>query len=215
MRIRSHLLLLAAVVLVPGFLAAALAIAAVREGERQAALHGLDETVRATALLVDGQVQRSIGALTALAQSQHLRTGDLQAFYREAQAIDQKPHVWTLLLDETGAQRLNTAVPFGTPLPPPTALERVTKVLATQRPLVSDVIVGPATGKLVTTLYMPVPPTPNGRFVVAQAFAVDHWKQTAMQPEGRADWIVAVIDRNGKFISRSHFSSLAEESSPA
>ena len=32
MRIRSHLLLLAAVVLVPGFLAAAVAIAKVREG---------------------------------------------------------------------------------------------------------------------------------------------------------------------------------------
>ncbi|MEO6407382.1 MAG: response regulator [Burkholderiaceae bacterium] len=206
MRIRSHLLLLAAVVLLPGFLAAALAIAAVREGERQAALRGLDETVRATALLVDGQVQRSIGALTALAQSQHLQTGDLQAFYREAQAVDQPPHVWTLLLDETGTQRLNTAVPFGAPMPPPASLERVRTVLATQRPLVSDVLVGPATGKLVTILYLPAPPTPNGRFVVAQAFSIEHWKQTAMQPEGRGDWIVAVIDRNGKFISRSHLS---------
>ena len=80
MRIRSHLLLLAAVVLVPGFLAAALAIAAVREGERQAALTGLDETVRATALLVDGQVLREVGALTALGQSAHLQSGDFEAF---------------------------------------------------------------------------------------------------------------------------------------
>ena len=99
MRIRSHLLLLAAVVLIPGFLAAVLAIAQVREGERQAALTGLDETVRASGLLVDGQVQRSIGALTALAQSPHLQTGDLEALYKQAQAIDQKPNVWTLLLD--------------------------------------------------------------------------------------------------------------------
>ena len=204
MRIRSHLLLLAAVVLIPGFLAAALAIAAVREGERQAALTGLDETVRATALLVDGQVQRSIGALTALAQSPHLQTGNLEALYKQAQAIDQKPNVWTLLLDETGTQLMNTAVPFGTPPPPAGALDRVTKVLATGRPLVSDVIVGPATGRLVTTLYVPVPPTPQGRLVIAQAFSVEHWKQSALRPAGRDDWIVAVIDRNGRFVARSH-----------
>lgn len=58
----------------------------------------------------------------------------------------------------------------------------------------SDVFVGPATGKLVTTIYVPAKPSPHGRFVVAQAFAVDHWKQTALQPPERSDWIVAVLD---------------------
>ena len=67
MRIRSHLLLLAAVVLVPGFLAAALAIAAVREGERQAALTGLDETVRATAL--DDAIQTQLARVQLAALS--------------------------------------------------------------------------------------------------------------------------------------------------
>ena len=204
MRIRSHLLLLAAVVLVPGFLAAAVAIAKVREGERQAALRGLHETVRATALLVDGELQRSLGALAALGNSVHLQTGDFEAFHAQAALIEQRPWVWTLLLDETGLQRANTAVPPGSVPPPPASLDRVTTVLATQRPLVSDVFVGPATGKLVTTVYVPAKPSPHGRFVVAQAFAVDHWKQTALQPPERSDWIVAVLDRSGKFVARSH-----------
>jgi signal transduction histidine kinase/ActR/RegA family two-component response regulator len=203
-RIRSHLLLLTVVVLVPGFFAAAIAVDKVREGERQATLAALRETVRAAALLVDGQVQRSLGALTALASSPNLQTGDLKAFYEEAKTIDDPPDVWTLLLDETGAQKVNTNFPFGTPLPIPSARERVALVLATQRPLVTDVFPGPATGKLLTTIYLPAAPTPNGRYVVAQAFAVDHWRTKALQPQVRSDWVVGVIDRQGKFISRSH-----------
>ena len=203
MRIRSHLFLMAAVVLIPGFLAAAVAIEKVREGERQAALRGLRETVRATALLVDGEIQRSVGALGALGNSQNLKTGNLAAFYEQAAAIDQPPDVWTLLLDETGTQILNTAVPFGTPPPAPLAGERVAQVLATKRLLVTDLIVGPATGKLVTTVYVPAKASIGKPYVVAQAFSVDHWKSAAMQPRGQSDWIVAVVDRTGKFISRS------------
>jgi hypothetical protein len=174
MRIRSHLLLLTTVVLVPGFLAAGVAVTKVRESERQTALEGLHETVRATALLVDGQVQRSLGALTALAQSPNLQTGDFKALYDQAQAVDQKPDVWTIVLNATGTQRINTTVPFGTPPPAPVVAERVAKVLATQRPLVSDLIFGPATGTLLTTIYVPAKTSPAGNFVVAQAFSVDH-----------------------------------------
>ena len=203
MRIRSHLFLMAAVALIPGFFAAAVAIEKVREGERQAALRGLRETVRATALLVDGEIQRSVGAMGALGNSENLKTRNLAAFYAQAAAIDQPPNVWTLLLDETGTQILNTAVPFGTPPPPPVAGERVAQVLATQRILVSDLIVDPDTGKRLTTVYVPAKASMGTPYVVAQAFSVDHWKTAAMQPRGQSDWVVAVIDRTGKFISRS------------
>src|SRR5512139_2475068 len=102
MRIRSLLLVVATIVFVPGFFAAVVAVQKVREGERQAALNALRETVRASALLVDGEVQRSIGALTALGQSEHLSTGNLRAFYEQALASDIPPNVWTLLYDESG-----------------------------------------------------------------------------------------------------------------
>ncbi|MBC7954732.1 MAG: response regulator [Cytophagales bacterium] len=202
MRIRAQLLLIAAVVFVPGFLAAVVAVDQVRDGERQAALRGLRETVRASALLVDREIQRSIGALTALGQSDHLRTGNFQGFYKEALAVNQA-HVWTLLLDDTGAQVLNTAVPFGTPPPPPTAAERVAQVLATNRVLVTDLINGPVTGKLLTTLYMPTKEWNGKRYVVAQAFSVDHWKTSALNVKNGSSATIAVIDRAGRFISRN------------
>ncbi len=203
MRIRNLLLLLATVVLVPGFLAAAVAVEKVREGARQAALSGLRETVRSAALLVDGQVLRSIGALTALGASENLQSGKLDAFYEEARAVDQPPNVWTLLLDEGGTQWINTAVPFGTPPPPPVAQQRVAQALAGHGPVVTDLFVGPVTKKLLTTIYLPAKPSPLGRFVVAQSFSVDHWKTTAFDSSRHSHWVVGVIDHNGRFISRS------------
>ncbi len=206
MRIRPLLFLAAAAVLVPGFLAAIIAIEKVKEAERETALRGLHETVRATALLIDREIQGSLGTLSALGNSPHLQNDNLASFYKEALAVDHQPYVWTLLFDEEGTQKLNTSLPFGTPSPPASqqARERVSQVLSTGRPLVTDLFIGPVTKRLITTVYVRAKAASARPYVVAQAFAVDRWRKTALQPRGQADWIVAVLDRQGRFIARSH-----------
>ena len=204
MRIRTLLLLATVTVLLPVVLASVIALEKIRDSERRAALRGLQETVRATALIVDREAQGSLSALKALSNSAHLRSGNYRAFHEQASALDQKPDVWTLLLDDQGQQLVNTVVPFGTPLPPPVARERVATVLATRKPLVTDLILGPVTGKLLITIYVPAR-LPDGRsFVVAQGFSVDRWRHVSLHQQVPPAWIVAVIDRQGKFIARSH-----------
>lgn len=202
MRIRSLLLLVTTVIFVPGFLAAVMAVQKVREGERTAALNGLRETVRASALLVDVEIQRSIGALTALAESDSLRDGDLAAFYKQAKGANRPPHVWTFLLDEEGRQLLNTLEAPGSQLPaaPKAPVEQA---LATGRPVVSDLMEGASPGQLVTALYVPTEERKGKRYVVAQAYAVDHWRATALQVENGSTATIGVFDRTGRFISRN------------
>ena len=204
MRMRTQLLIVTAVSILPVVLAAGIALHQIREGEKGAALRGLKETVRATALIVDGEVQGSISGLKALGTSPHLEARDFQAFYEQAKAMNQPPNVWTLLLDSTGAQVLNTALPFDAQLPSATAMDRVARVLATQQPLVTDVLKSPVTGKMLTTIYVPAQAAGAKSFVVAQAFSLEHWRKTSVQSNLPADWVVAVIDKNGRFISRSH-----------
>jgi signal transduction histidine kinase/ActR/RegA family two-component response regulator len=206
MRIRTLLVLMAAAILLPVVLAAAIALDQIRAGEREAALRGLRETARATSLIVDREVQGSLSALKALGHSPSLQRGDLKSFYAEAAALDQVPDVWTFLLDDKGAQVLNTIVPFGTRLPPPVAAERVARVLSSGKPLVSNVLVGPVTGKLLTTVNVSAAVGP-GKFVVGQNFSVDHWKRTVLREQLPSDWIVAVIDQQGRFVARSHKAS--------
>ena len=204
MRIRTYFGLTAVAVLMPVLFAAVVAVEKVREGARQAALRGLHETVRATSLLVDREIQGSIWALRALGNSVNLETGNFKALYEQAKALNRPPDVWTLVLDDRGTQVLNTVIPFGSDPPPAVALSRVEQVLARQEPLISDVLVGPVTGKMLTVVDVPALAAGGRKYVVTQAFTVDHWKKTALQPEGRPDWIVAVLDRNGRFIARSH-----------
>lgn len=194
-------MLVAAVVLAPAFGTALIAVEKVREGERRAALEGLRETVRATSLLVDSEVQRSVGALTALGNSPHLKSGNMPLLYAQAADLNQPPDVWSFVVDANGQQVFNTAMPLGTPMPPPRAQDKISQVLATGTPWVSDLIVGGVTGRLLTTIYAPAKASPG--FVVAQAIAVEHWKSTTLQPHGRTDLTVGVIDRSGRFIARS------------
>lgn len=177
MRIRTQLILMAAAVLIPVVLAAGIAIEKIRNGEREAALRGLRETVRATALIVDREIQGSLWGLKALGNSPSLDVRDFKAFYQQAAALNQMPDVWTLLLDDTGTQVVNTVVPYGTPPPAPIARERVAQVIANQRPLITDLVLGPVTGKLLTGVYAPAAAAGGKAFVVAQAFSVDHWKK--------------------------------------
>ena len=204
MRIRTHLTLMAAAVLLPVVLASAIALGKIRDGEREAALRGLRESVRATALMVDRDAQGSLSALNALGNSAHLETGNLQEFYDQAAALNRSPDVWTLLLDDQGRQLVNTVVPFGTPLPGSGARERVAQVLTTGKPMVTGLELGPLTRKLGITIYVPALAAGGKAFVVAQTFSVEHWHKIAQHEEIPPDWIVAVIDRQGKFIARSH-----------
>jgi signal transduction histidine kinase/ActR/RegA family two-component response regulator len=206
MRIRSLLVLMAIAILLPVVLAAGIALDQIREGERAAALKALRETARATSLIVDREVQGSLSALKALSHSRSLQQGDLEAFYAEAGAINQLPDVWTLLVDQNGQQVLNTIAPFGgkpPPAPSAEAASRLAQLLASDKPEVSELLVGPVTGKLLTAVAVPAPVGPK-RYLLVQAFAVDHWRRTLLQQKLPPDWIVAVIDRNGRFIARSH-----------
>ena len=204
MRIRTLLVLMAMAVLLPVVLASVVALQKIRDGERAAALHALRETVRATTLIVDREAQGSLSALRALGNSEHLESGNFKAFYEQAAALNRMPDVWTLLLDSEGRQVLNTILPFGTAPPPPVARERVAQVLSTQHPLATDLVLGPVTGKLQVTLYVPARAAGGHKYVVAQAFSVEHWRNIALAEQAPSDWIVAVIDRQGRFIARSH-----------
>ena len=204
MRIRTHLVLMAAAILLPVVLAGGIALDRIREGERQSALRGLRETVRATALLVDREAQGALSALRVLASSQHFETQDLRRFHARASALNQPPDGWTLLLDAEGREVLDTLVPFGTPMPTTGEPGLVRQVLSGRQPVVTDLLPGPVSGKLRITINVPVM-TGNGTpYVLAQAISVERWQQVALQPAVPEDWIVAVIDRQGRFIARSH-----------
>ena len=204
MRIRVFIFLMVAALMLPLVLASALAVNKIRQEENKAAIASLKKTVEAISLRVDRDIQASMAALHALGTSEHLTTGNFDAFYQQAKAINRMPNTYTALLNADGTTVFNTALPFSTqpsvPLPTPIPAA-VARVIASQKPFVSDIFLGPRTGRQLVAVYSP---TAVAGYVIAQGFTLDHWKDIAKPHDLPPDWIVAVIDRTGRFIARSH-----------
>ena len=207
MRIRIFIALMVAAIMLPLVLASAFAVNKIWQEEQATAAASLRKTVDATSLIVDRDIQASLAALRALGNSEHLQTGNFEAFYVQAKAINTSPYTWTALFEADGTQLLNTYAPFAArpAAPQISALSAtVAQVHATQKPVVSDVFVSPASGLHRIAVYSPTAAVGTKSYVVAQGFAFDHWKNIPKQLDLPADWIVAVIDRQGRFIARTH-----------
>jgi signal transduction histidine kinase/CheY-like chemotaxis protein len=204
MRIRIFIALMVAAIMLPLVLASAFAVNQIRLEEKAASLASLHKTVDAISLIVDRDIQSSIAAMMALGNSEHLQTGNFEAFYAQAKAINRTSNSWVALLRPDGTQVLNTAVPFPAPPSAGSPSTAVDKVLTTQKPFVSDVFVGPRTGHQLVAVYVPTSAVGSTKYVIAQGFSLAHWKDIAKQQDMPAVWIVAVIDRAGRFIARNH-----------
>lgn len=204
LKIRTHLALMAAAILLPVVVFSGVALQQLLDGEREAALHGLHETARASALMVDRELGSALAALELLATTPDLETGELKEFYKLAKPLSRGRPTWTLLLDENGQQLVNTLLPFGATLPNGGNRDIVRQVMATQKPLVSDLLVGAVSKKLSTALFFPVPTHGGKRYVLAQAFTAEFFNDAVSQHSTPPGWVVGIIGQDGRFIARNH-----------
>jgi signal transduction histidine kinase/CheY-like chemotaxis protein len=204
MRIRIFIALMVAAIMLPLVLASAFAVNQIRLEEKEAALASLHKTVDAIGLTVDRDIQSSIAAMMALGNSEHLQTGNFEAFYAQAKAINRAKDTWVALYKSDGKQVFHTSVPFSAQPSGQVISVLAEKVKTTQKPFISDIFVGPVTGRQLIAVYVPTSAVGSTQYVLAQAFSLEHWKDIAKQQDIPEDWIVAVIDRAGRFIARSH-----------
>jgi signal transduction histidine kinase/ActR/RegA family two-component response regulator len=204
MKLRMYLVLMVTAILVPVSLFSAVALNMLLRAEREAALRGVRETARATALAVDRELGNAETALRLLATSRNLIDGDLPSFYQQAIVADPGGDVWTVLLDEGGRQIINTSVAFGTALPPVPYIEGVRQVMEAQKTQVSNLLLGPLTRQHIVALAVPVSAYSGRRYVLAQTFNAEYFRQTLAHRDIPPSWIVGVADRDGVTISRSH-----------
>jgi signal transduction histidine kinase/ActR/RegA family two-component response regulator len=203
MKLRIYLVLMVTAMLIPVSLFSAVALNMLLRAEREAALRGVRETARATALAVDRELGNAETALHLLATSRNLTDGDWPGFYQQAMVADPGEGAWTVLLDDGGRQIINTSVPFGTALSPAPMTEPVQRVMEAQKTQVSNLMVGPLTQQHIVALAVPVPVYSGKRYVLAQTFTADYFKQAFAHRNIPSSWIVGVADRNGVTISRS------------
>lgn len=205
MKIRSYIAFCVLAFLVPVVLFSWVAMSDMQNSARQVAVRGLKETAHSTALIVDRELYSAETALKVLRSSAYLTNGDYSRFYAQASTVNVGASRWAILVDETGQQLINTSVPFGTPLPAPSPewTEDTKRRLDAGKTVVSDLMPRVVNKSLRTTLTLPLV-MPNGkRVLLGMVFSTDHFESAIADSRIPKEWVVAIIDGQGRFISRS------------
>jgi signal transduction histidine kinase/ActR/RegA family two-component response regulator len=204
--IRRSLFVLALAALVPVLVFAAVLVAVLSLREQAA--------IEANALAEDRQIASGIDQFMAaqlkaaeiMAQAASLQIGDLRAFYGYARILKAREPLWStvVLADTEGHQVLNVVEPFGSPPEPIVEAESYNAVITSRRPVIGNVYAG---GDAVATIFVPVraPVLVNGELKYVLSLWLDPRAMEVLfrRANAPADWIGAVVDRNGRVVARS------------
>ncbi|MCA1856162.1 response regulator [Massilia oculi] len=205
MRIRTRLLVLVLSLLVPAFIAAALAVAYVYREEQKAQVENVAEATRSFALLVDYELQRRAAILDTLANAASLHAGDMEHFHAFARRMAPTAESVIVLTDLDGRQLLNTRRALGAPLPQRRS-SNIGELMRQRGPgavLVSDLFQAPLGGKQDYAIQVPVIMEGQIRYFLLMGIEVASLQKLLVRHAIRPDWIVSLVDRQGTVLARS------------
>ncbi|RYX93863.1 MAG: hybrid sensor histidine kinase/response regulator [Comamonadaceae bacterium] len=202
-KVRTHLLLMVAAVLLPAAAFSAAALAMLLQSERESAHRSVHETAKFVSLAVDGELSRAESSLRLLATSEKLARGELQSFHERLSRGQFNTATWTLLTDAQGKLLLNSRVPYGTPLPVRTDPSQIPVILATTQATVSDMFIGAHSRRQIVTVNVPVH-LPQGDYVLSQAFLPEFFSNVLAQARPPSNWIIGLFDSQSVSIARTH-----------
>jgi PAS domain S-box-containing protein len=119
---------------------------------------------------VDHEINGYIERMQALATSPSLRRADFAEFQRQAEAplaLGQSGNI--MLIDREMRQLVNTWVPFGTPMPEAVVQEPVERALATGKPQVTGLFMGPVSRQPLFSIIVPVQIDGENRYALVRS----------------------------------------------
>jgi signal transduction histidine kinase/CheY-like chemotaxis protein len=205
MRIRTRFLILILAILVPAFVAAALAVGYVYIEERQAQETGIKETVQAFSLLVGNELETREGVLRALASSPSLANGKIDEFYSHAKSMAPTPETTIVLHTLDGRQLFNTRLPLGAKLPL-TRASNIGELMAlhgSERTLVSDLFMAPVGRRHDFVIQVPVRIDGTLRYFLSMGVNASTLQGLMGNQRFPREWLVSLVDRKGVLVARS------------
>jgi two-component system, sensor histidine kinase len=205
MPLRRHLLALVLVTLLPMLVLGATLAAWLATERSESVEQGLRATAKALALAIDREATANLAALEGLAASDALAADDLPAFHdRAVLARHQHPN-WhsVILFDAAGRPLFHTGQPFGKPLPDGANLDFIRRALETRQPVVSDLIIGPVTGKPGIAHVVPVQRGGELRYLLVAVIRPEAWSTLLAEFSAEPGTILAVTGSAGRLIARN------------
>jgi signal transduction histidine kinase len=205
MNIRSRLIQLIMSVLLPAFIAGAVAVWYVYFEQQRDQERSLSEAARVLAQLIDNELESSEKFLLALSASPELKEGNLERFYQHVRSLSESGRSAVVLSTLDGKQLLNTRLPWGAPAVSSHA--RLNELRRNSgdsgRTLVSDLYYS-TLGKS-HDFAVQVPVTLNGapRYYLARGIEAASLQRFLGRQGFPESWVASVVDRDGTVVARS------------
>jgi PAS domain S-box-containing protein len=153
---------------------------------------------------VDREIIGEVETLKALAASASLRQGDFAAFQRQAEAslaVRQSGNI--TLVDRHMRQLVNTRVPFGTALKQVAVPELIERALATGKPQITGLFIGPVVEQPVFGIIVPVPIDGENRYALIRSPNEHALARIVAANELPPGWQAVISDAAHRIIARS------------
>jgi signal transduction histidine kinase/CheY-like chemotaxis protein len=204
MKLRSHLLWLTLVTLLPMVVFGVSAAALIAQREREVFRRGAQERTLALVTALDTELAGHLTSLRALASSQALESGHLEAFHREAtRVLRTQPHWRSISLAQpTGERLFMTAAPYGTTLSAIRDRPSLEAAVRTGEPAIGDLVVDD-NGQHRIPLRLPILADRQVAYVltvlVDPAAVLDLLSPQRLP----SDWVGVVLDGNQRIVART------------
>lgn len=201
--LRSRLLVLAALPLVPTVLLVLLLIVLQAMRMQEEAQASALRTTRALAAAVDSRLREVEASLNVLTLSDALRNQDFASFHKQALSFQVSTGLSTVVvLDERGQQVVNTSRPFGAPLPALGSQAPAMSVIVEGKPM-ARVIKAPSTGEPLAVVSIPVRMNGQVRYALSTTIGFRHFDDLLRQQALPPTWIGAIVDPAGVVVART------------
>jgi signal transduction histidine kinase len=203
MRLRSHLIALVLVALVPVLGFAALVIRENARLQLAATERAMRQTAQAVARTVDKELESAITALEALAESEYFDAADLRPLHELCRRVV-KNQGWAsiLLFDRDGRMLMHTSAPIGAALPPTGRPDVLARARDERRATVSNLFDGVHNQRIVA-VYVPVVRDGSVRFVLAVALPVSTFSEVLRAQPFIPGSVAALEDRQHVILART------------
>jgi PAS domain S-box-containing protein len=199
MKLRTFLLTVVGLTLIPMLGVAGTAIWWAHQDERRAMEQALLYHARSLTLAVDREVDTSLAGLKGLATSSDIDSADLRRFYEQARLAQEAYRRWltVALVEPSGRQLLNLLQPLGSPLPSVAGLETFQRTLQTGEPQVSDLVMGPTAGRRVIAVTLPLLRDGKIRHVLVAVLTPESFASVLAAAHIARGTVGTILDRNG------------------
>ncbi|QRK13792.1 response regulator [Archangium violaceum] len=205
--LRWHLVRLVVGTLLPAIAFAAIVVFQLARLERRAVERRAVHSARMLAVAFEREMSGSIQTLHALAESEALDRGELEAFRVECERVRRTQPSWrtVLLFSPDGQPLVNTALAMGTPLAPITERESFARILESHQPTVGSLAVGRGASKqLAFPVRVPVMREGVLRYVLTAVISPDALTGVVSSPSSEGEeWTRVLVDPQGLVVART------------